>query len=211
MTNQRTDLVVVTPTKRSGLAMLVKRGLQAVFLILCLPWFLGFAVGCAIWGRDRSFLLTSEHLAAIPGMLGVYLRQAFFQRTLARCGNDCYFGWLGTLSMPQAELGANVYVGRNCRIGFATLGDRVMLADGVQILSGGREHGRASAGQDAQTRPQQYQRVTIGHGAWIGANAVVMADVGEGAVVGAGAVVVKPIPARTTAVGVPARVVNHLS
>jgi acetyltransferase-like isoleucine patch superfamily enzyme len=36
-----------------------------------------------------------------------------------------------------------------------------------------------------------------------------MADVGRDAVVGAGAVVVKPIPERTIAGGVPAKVLRH--
>jgi len=211
MTSPRNDVVTVVPPRRSAFALGVKRALQVFFLFLCLPWFIGYWIGVAIWGRDRSFLLIGEYLAAVPGMIGVYLRQAFLGRTLVRCGPDCYFGWLSMLSMPQAEIGANVYIGRNCRIGFAAIGDRVMLADGAQILSGGREHARATETHDAQEQPQEYRRVVVGRGAWIGANAVVMADVGEGAVIGAGAVVVKPIPPRTVAVGVPARVVKELS
>jgi acetyltransferase-like isoleucine patch superfamily enzyme len=211
MTDSRSDLVVVEPKRRSAAAILIKRVLQFMFLFLCLPWFLAFGIGRLIWGRSRSFQLTAEYLAVVPGMIGVYLRQAFFERTLSRCGPDCYFGWLSTPSMAQAEFGASVYIGRSCRIGFASIGDRAMIGDGAQILSGGREHGRAAEGVTSQEQPQSFRRVTIGAGAWIGANAVVMADVGDGAIVGAGAVVVKPIPPRTTAVGVPARVLGDLS
>jgi virginiamycin A acetyltransferase len=206
-----TDVVVVTPPRRGPVAVALKRMVQFVFLVLSLPAFIGFGIGGLIWGRDRSFLLTNEYIAAAPGMVGVYLRQAFLSRTLAKCGADCYFGWLSTFSMPQAEIGANVYVGRHCRIGFARIGDHVMLADGVQLLSGGREHRRAGDGVASQQQPQEFRVVAIGRGAWLGANAVVMADVGEDAIVGAGAVVVKPIPPRTIAVGVPARVVKELS
>ena len=81
---------------------------------------------------------------------------------------------------------------------------------GVQILSGGQEHGRADDGKTMHEQVQTYRQVTIGRGAWIGTNAVIMADIGEGAIIGAGAVVNKPIPAHCVAAGVPARVVKQL-
>jgi acetyltransferase-like isoleucine patch superfamily enzyme len=111
--------------------------------------------------------------------------------------------------MTEAEVGDRAYIGRRCGIGFATVGAGAMLADGVQILSGGREHGLSGDG-DRQDQAQEFRRVTVGAGAWIGTNAVVMADVGDGAVVGAGAVATKPIPPRTVAVGVPAKVIRRL-
>ena len=51
-------------------------------------------------------------------------------------------------------------------------------------------------------------------GAWIGANAVIVADgkdleIGENAVIGANSTVTKSIPARSVAVGSPARVVDR--
>ena len=72
--------------------------------------------------------------------------------------------------------------------------------------------GRPTA-STTRTRPIKDQGggrtlVTIGAGAWVGSNAVVLADVGDGAVVGAGSVVTKPIPAYAIAAGVPARVVR---
>ncbi|OXM74280.1 MULTISPECIES: acetyltransferase [Amycolatopsis] len=53
-------------------------------------------------------------------------------------------------------------------------------------------------------------RSTIGDGTTIGMGAVVLPDVtvGEEAVIGAGAVVTKHVPAQTTVVGVPARVLR---
>jgi acetyltransferase-like isoleucine patch superfamily enzyme len=57
-------------------------------------------------------------------------------------------------------------------------------------------------------------RVRIGRGAWIGANAVVVADgkdleIGENSVVAANATVTRSIPARCVAAGSPARVVDR--
>jgi acetyltransferase-like isoleucine patch superfamily enzyme len=140
------------------------------------------------------------------------MRQAFYRRTLARCGRDVYFGWQSVFSMPEAAVGEGAYIGRFCSIGFANIGDDVMLADGVQILSGGHEHAMHPAeGQSMREQPQTYERVRIGRGAWIGARAVIMADVGENAIIGAGAVVNRSIPAGCVAVGVPARVIKNTS
>jgi serine O-acetyltransferase len=51
---------------------------------------------------------------------------------------------------------------------------------------------------------------TIGNGVVIGTNAVILGpiSVGDNARIGSGAVVIKPVPADSTAVGVPARVVR---
>jgi acetyltransferase-like isoleucine patch superfamily enzyme len=142
---------------------------------------------------------------------GVYLRQIFYRQTLAECGRDIYFGWQSVFSKPSARIGDNVYIGRRCSVGWADIGTGSMLADGVQILSGGRQHGRApSASHRHQDQPQEFRRVTIGSGAWLGTNAVIMADVGAGTIVGAGAVVNRPLPPHKVATGVPARVIKEL-
>ena len=50
---------------------------------------------------------------------------------------------------------------------------------------------------------------TIGDGVLIGAGATVLGDIhiGDGSIVGAGSVVTKSVPANSTVVGVPARVI----
>lgn len=207
----RHDTIVVVEPDRSPMAMALKRIVQALFLLWIGPRLLVFRVGTLLWGRDRAFLAASESIARIPGMRGVYARQAFYRRTLAACGQDVYFGWGSTFAMPTARVGERAYIGHRCGIGFADIGSEVMLADGVQVLSGGREHEMAaSPGESHQSQPHVYRRLSIGPGAWIGTNAVIMADVGRGAIVGAGAVVNSPVPARTVAVGVPAKVVKKL-
>jgi acetyltransferase-like isoleucine patch superfamily enzyme len=202
---------------------------------------LRLALATPLLGDEKAFTAASESIATVPGQLGVYTRQAFYRRTLAAVGDDVYFGFLSLFSKRGAQLGDRVYIGRMCTIGLATIGDDVMLADGVQVLSGRHQHGsgtgegdalgatalgatgglsasavdacngtggQAASGARAATlrdNEQQFTRVTIGKGAWLGAGAIVMADVGEGAIVAAGAVVVKPVEAGARVGGVPAR------
>jgi acetyltransferase-like isoleucine patch superfamily enzyme len=172
--------------------MLIKRLCQTVAFVWVLPRLVVYRLASVVLGRDRAFANASEGVGRVPGMRGVYLRQAFYRSTLE------------TFSTPRATIGEGVYIGRRCGLGFVVLGDRAMLADGVQVLSGGRQHGLDAEGAYLD-QPQEFRRVEIGAGAWLGAATTVMADIGERAVIGAGAVVTRPIESGALAVGVPAR------
>jgi maltose O-acetyltransferase len=54
--------------------------------------------------------------------------------------------------------------------------------------------------------------ITIGKNVWVGSGAIVLGGVtiGDDSVIGAGAVVTKDVPARSVAVGNPARVIKTL-
>jgi acetyltransferase-like isoleucine patch superfamily enzyme len=201
---------VSVPARRSGaLRTLLKRAIQAAFTVWIVPRLAAYLIARTAVG-SRAFGATSESIARIPGMRGVFSRQAFYRSTLASCGQDVSFGWMSVFSMSEARVADRVYIGRFCSLGYADVGEEVMLADGVQVLSGGHEHTRDDASQSMQSQRQAYQVVRIGRGSWIGAGAVIMADVGEHCIVGAGAVVNKPIPDYSLAVGVPARIVKSL-
>lgn len=197
----------VAPPERSRTAVALKRVAQAFAWLAVLPRLALYAGASVFLGRERAFANASEGVGRVPGLRGLYLRQAFYRATLAECGRDVYFGWLCAFSTPRAEVGEGAYIGRRCGLGWVTVGAGALLADGVQLLSGARQHG-TERGQPEGERVQEYRRVTIGAEAWLGAGAVVMADVGEGAVVAAGAVVTRPIAARAVAAGVPAKVMR---
>ncbi len=182
---------------------------RTVGLVVALPSLVGYVLGARVLGRERAFALTSERLAKRGGLMGIYVRQAFYRYTTGGVGRDVCFGFMSVFSKPGVRIGQRVYIGRFCSIGWAELEDDVMLADGVQVLSGRHQHGAESRdGQALRENEQVYRCVTIGRGAWIGAGAVVMADVGAGAVVAAGAVVVKPVAGGTRVGGVPAEVLG---
>jgi acetyltransferase-like isoleucine patch superfamily enzyme len=84
----------------------------------------------------------------------------------------------------------------------------VLLAAGVHIPSGPHTHG-TDPSTPIREQTGQPRLIRIGAGAWIGSNAVVLADVGRDTIVGAGAVVTRPLPDGVVAAGVPARVVRH--
>jgi virginiamycin A acetyltransferase len=178
------------------------RGL-ATFVVL--PLLLSFVVRRAVMGSDRALQGTSQLLALVPGLVGQYLRRAFLARALDGChtGVTVEFGTL--FSRAGARLGADAYIGPRCCLGLVDIGAGALLAAGVHVPSGPRTHGTDDPYVDIRDQPGSLRRVHIGAGAWIGANAVVMADVGAHAIVAAGAVVTRPVDAYAFVAGVPAR------
>lgn len=183
----------------------LKRALQVVFLILALP--LAAIAGFGGWGVGYRF---SSHVCALaPGILGDYLRVAFYKLTLQNCSWDSCIEFGSFFSHSNASVGKGVYIGPYCVLGRCSIGDRTQVASHVQILSGRRQHRRDESGKITGSEEGEFERVDIGADCWIGASAIVMAPVGAGSSIGAGAVVVKPIEAGVVAVGNPARVLKR--
>ena len=189
-------------------ALILKRALQFAFFLCAVPRLVVFRMTQRVLG-PRALSAASESIARVPGFRGVYLRQAFYRHVLDFCDRDAYLGWNSVFSMTEARVGERAYIGRFCSIGYANIGAQVMLADGVQILSGGNEHDSLSNDVSIHDQGQTYRCVRIGDGAWIGAGAIIMADVGQHSIIGAGAVVTQAIPDYVVAAGVPARVVKQ--
>lgn len=119
-------------------------------------------------------------------------------------------------SGPVLRFGCRVQVGPRCT--FAAVNDIVVEDDALfapNVFITDHIHAYADA-----RRPIKDQgvaspgRVRIGKGAWVGVNAVVVANgkevvIGEGAVVAANSVVTRSVPARCVVAGSPARQVDR--
>lgn len=117
----------------------------------------------------------------------------------------------------RCDYGANVFIGERffANFGFIALdvariaiGDDVQVGPNVQLLT-------PTHPVEPQARREKWESaepITIGDNVWIGGGAIVLAGVtvGSDSVIGAGAVVTRDVPARTVAVGSPARVVREL-
>ena len=176
--------------------------------IAILAAWIGCLLGSFLIGRQKSFAGWSQTLSLIPGLLGVYLRHAFYLATAKRCGDDACIQFGTIFSHPAVRIGRKVYVGPYCVIGDATLEDDVLIGSQVSIMNGSSQHGIDRLDVPIREQPGQWPHITIGRDSWIGDRAVVMANVGKHCVIGAGSVVTKPIPDYAIAVGCPAKVVR---
>ena len=179
---------------------LVKRLAAGVFLALLFP--------CALasgFGRQTSVFSFFAHLCAlVPGLVGDYVRVAYYRMTLRSCARDFRIEFGSFFAHPQTTVGRMVGIGPYCVIGHAVIGDGALLGAAVQILSGGQQHKRDSQGR-LTDEGREFVEVVIGEHCWIGASAVVLANVGDRSTVAAGAVVVKPVAAGIVVGGNPAR------
>lgn len=114
---------------------------------------------------------------------------------------------------PRLVIGDHVDVGHNVVF---VVNREIVIEDHVNIASGVRfmdtdAHPRDTAARAAKLAPpaDEIRPVRIGKYAWIGQNSFILkgVTVGEGAVIGVNSVVVTDIPAYTVAMGNPARVV----
>ena len=176
--------------------------------LLVLPELLSFWVRARLLGRDRALEGSSQMLALVPGLLGQYVRRAFYCRALEYCHPSVTVEAGAFLTKADCRIEEGVYIGPRCQLGWATIERNALLAAGVHVPSGGQTHGFADSATPIRDQPVQRRMVRIGAGSWIGSGAVVMADVDRNTVVGAGAVVTKPLPEGVIAHGVPAQVVR---
>jgi acetyltransferase-like isoleucine patch superfamily enzyme len=162
------------------------------------------------FGRWHGLFTVFAHSYAVaPGIVGDYLRAAYYRLTLDEFAPSSRISFGSFFSTPNARVEPEVYIGSYCILGRVTIGRRTQIASGVQILSGARQHSRDAGGQITGSDRGVFENISVGADCWLGAAAIVMADLGFGTTIGAGSVVTRPIPAQVVAVGSPARVVRE--
>lgn len=171
---------------------------------------LGRALGRGVGSSWLYFPFVSEALSVVPFSIGWKLRRAVYARILPRVGRDAVLHFGVSIEDPRSSIGDNVWISVRCYLDFVEIGDDVLIGPHAVLLAGGRHHrfDRLDVPIKQQGNPVK-EPLRIGRGAWIGANATVMAEVGHDAIVGAGAVVTRPVPAYGVVAGNPARLLRR--
>ncbi len=156
--------------------------------------------------RDPAARSVPEVLLCYPGLHAIWLHRIahwlwrHHLKLLARFLSYVTRALTGVDIHPGARIGRRFFIdhGAGVVIGeTAELGDDVLLYQGV-VLGG--------------TSPEKTKRhPTVGNHVVVGAGAILLGpiEVGDDARIGAGSVVIRPVPAATTVVGVPARTVGE--
>ena len=192
-------------TELRGVRKGVYGALLLVFMILTAP----VALLYHATGRRPTFVPSIMQCACLlPTSIGLFTRLALLHWMAKRCGRRVTVHLGSLFSAPQAEIGENVYISAFCNIGWAVLGDYVVLGSNVQVTSGRHQHFAARTDIPIALQGGRKEPVHVGRGTWIGNGSIVLADVGDECIIGAGSVVVNPIPPWSIAVGSPARVIG---
>ena len=158
-----------------------------------------------VFERDPAARGALEILLCYPGFHAVLLHRVAHRLyrggwfTLARMVSQASRLLTGIEIHPGAKIGRRLFIdhGMGVVIGETTeIGDDVLLYQGVTLGGTGKGAGKR--------HPTIGNRVVIGTGASILGNI----QIGDYVKVGAGSVVVRPVPAHSTVVGVPGRVVH---
>ena len=127
--------------------------------------------------------------------------------TLDHCGADSHIALGSYFSHAQASVGEQVGIGAYCILGQVDIGDRALLASGVQVLSGAMHHVRDTEGR-LTDEGRVFRRLKVGTDCWVGAASIIMADLGDQVTVAAGSVVAREVASGTTVAGNPSRLVR---
>lgn len=166
-------------------------------------------IGSFCMGANRVFPGWSQLVSLFPGIVGVYLRAAFYWAVLPRFGRDVWISFGTVFSHPTITIGDNVYLGIGCMVGDADLEQDVLIGSHVSIINGNHQHGIESLTLPVREQVGGFPRVKIGRDSWIGDRSLVMMNVGQHCVVGSGSVVTKDVSDFEIVVGNPARVIAH--
>jgi acetyltransferase-like isoleucine patch superfamily enzyme len=183
----------------------LRRALKALIQGLSLVVTFSFAALTGFGRFSSPFQGFAQVFSLLPGLIGDYVRIAFYFWTLRECSLHSRVSFGSFFSYSSAVVCEDVYIGPYCVLGNCEIGERTQIASHVQILSGRHQHRRDTDGRILGANEKEFGRVVIGNDCWIGAAAIIMADVGSGSTIGAGAVVTRVVASKTVAVGNPAR------
>jgi acetyltransferase-like isoleucine patch superfamily enzyme len=185
-----------------------------------LPWHLRYRVGAKLASDFRRLVIKMTHLHCRVEFNGpVYLGPGFHLnipdtgQLIVGHGVDFRRGFVCEISQNgRVTIGDGSIFTSNALIQCTTsidIGKRAVFAQSVLIADGNhryRDTTRSTLDQGYDFRP-----VTIGDNVLVLAKCTIVADIGEHSVIGANSVVNKPIPPRSLAGGVPARVIEDLA
>jgi acetyltransferase-like isoleucine patch superfamily enzyme len=164
--------------------------------------------------RNGYFKLLGVHINGYVWMRDIEIPRNYGDITLeSHCALDCGVILLcaGEVeSSHKIHISSHTYINRNTfldAIESLTIGQHCAIGPGCYITD--HDHGT-----DISHTPLQQAMIAeptkIGDRVWIGANVTILKGVtiGDDTIIGAGSVVTKDIPARSIAVGVPAKVIK---
>lgn len=156
-----------------------------------------------------NFKTISIKLSMYNGSLGFFIRRIFYRRTLSYCGENLNVHFGAYIVYPSVKIGDNCCIEEYSVVSNCEIGDDVIIAANVSIMSGAHHHEIDNIHVNFNKSNGELKKINIGNNVWIGTRAIIMNDVSSDCIIGAGSVVTNIIPQYAIAVGIPARVTRY--
>jgi virginiamycin A acetyltransferase len=186
---------------------ILKEFIRYFFLLLAFPLYMLFILLSVFFKKDL-FAGFSQFISLLPGKTGSYFRIAFYRYSLSYCHPDIVISFASLFSQKETEIEKGVYIGPQCNIGMCKIGKNTLVASGVHIMSGKKQHNYDSLSIPIQQQGGDFEQISIGEDCWIGNGALIMANVGNQCIIGAGSVVVSDITDYSIVAGNPAKLIK---
>lgn len=192
------------------LKFITKRTLFALGLILASPLIILTWIEGLIFGRKAEWIYGSckEIVSICPTVIGEYIRLAFYWAVCAHVSIEARLLFGSMIAHRATIIRDGTVIGAYTILGYAELGENVLVAPRVSVISGKYQHGKPGERAASGSVTEHYERITIGRNSWIGQEAIVMANIGENCTVAAGSVVYRPVSDGATVMGNPAKKVS---
>ena len=140
--------------------------------------------------------------------IGKKVREFGARLYLKQCGKNVNIE-KGASFSSRCTIGNNSGIGIKAQIGVCHIGDNVMMAPDVVILSQNHMFDRTDIPMNRQGVSEE-KPVFIGNDVWIGQRVIILpgVHVGDGAIIGAGSVVTHDVNSYDIVAGNPARVIK---
>ena len=193
----------------TGITEVAKKTIRIGALIAVSPLVVLYWLLRPVSREDSLFAGFSQTVSLFPGLLGSYLRIAFYRCAMSHCSSDSYIGFGTLFSHRGTELHDGIYIGPQCNIGLSIIHRNCLLGSGVHLLSGKNQHRFDDPNTPIRLQGGEFNKISIGENSWIGNGAIIMANVGQDCIIGAGTVVTNDIPAGSIVAGNPGKVVRN--
>ncbi|SFD90963.1 transferase hexapeptide (six repeat-containing protein) [Marinobacter sp. DSM 26671] len=192
----------------TGITEIAKKTIRIGALIVVSPLVVLYWLLRPVSREDSLFAGFSQTVSLFPGLLGSYLRIAFYRCAMSHCANDSYIGFGTLFSHRDTELHSGIYIGPQCNIGLSVIHRNCLLGSGVHLLSGKNQHRFDDPDTPVRLQGGEFTKISLGENTWVGNGAIIMANVGRDCIIGAGTVVTNDIPPGSIVAGNPGKVVR---
>lgn len=157
------------------------------------------------------FKIIAIKCSTITGVLGNYIRQSFYRKTLINVGDNFKINYGSYFVYEDCIVGNNVTIEEGCVVSLCEIEDNVIFSPYVVSLSGKNHHSTAK-GVVFTESDLPIKKIKIGKNVWIGTGAIIMDSIQPNTIIGAGSVYVDEIKKENCVIaGNPAKVKKERS